>query len=289
MVGSCVRACHPSECAEALALLDEEFIFSRGRTLSFGVRFAAALGQPDARMLLMRTDGRIDAALLVRPFGWITPERDWRAAMVGLVWTRPECRGRGQGSELLREAESLMRASGIEFAVLWTTRPGFYARCGWIAADCGALGHWTGGDAPAPSPAAAGELWPAIHTLRESLGGERVARDLNAYAALLPPATEHDANFEHGAYALIGRAGATGYVYEIGGRAEGLPAIWSALRRRYRELYLNLRGSSAAQAWLSTQPGIDWQEQKLAMWLPLSAQADAAQFGRWYLPFLDRI
>lgn len=289
MVGTVTSASHPSACAGALALLDEEFIFSRGRALSFSVRFAAALAQPDSRMLLVRSGERIGAALLLRPFDWITPERRWRAAMVGLVWTRRDLRGRGIGLALLREAEALMRESGIEFAVLWSTRSAFYARAGWLAADCGMLGHWTGGDAGAAASAPARELWPAIHALRESLGGERVARDLSAYGALLPPATERDAFVEHGAYALIGRRDATGYVFEIGGAAQGLPAIWAAMSGRYREIFINVRRDGSAHAWLSSLPAIAWQEQQLAMWLPLSAGFDAAQFGRWYLPFLDRI
>ncbi|NUP97924.1 MAG: pseudouridine-5'-phosphate glycosidase [Planctomycetaceae bacterium] len=53
----------------------------------------------------------------MRPFEWISRERRWRAAMIGLVWTRPEVRSRGLGSALLREAARLMRSSEVDAAI----------------------------------------------------------------------------------------------------------------------------------------------------------------------------
>lgn len=287
MVTSEIFAC--PACDEALALLDQEFISSRGRALSLSVRFESILSQPDARLLATRNKGKPESMLLLRPFEWITPSRNYRAAMIGLVWTHPEARGRGHASALLAEAAQSMRRDDVDFAVLWTTRAGFYARAGWIPADCGVLGHWRGGKSATMAPSEARAWWPAIHSLREAKGGERVRRTLANYAMLPPPAIEHDAVLDGGAYALIGRLGATGYIYEIGGRSEGLPALWHSLHRRYGELFINVRRGSEHHQWLSALPGVTWQDQNLAMWLALSGQADAGHFPGWYIPFLDRI
>ncbi|MBI2315609.1 MAG: GNAT family N-acetyltransferase [Betaproteobacteria bacterium] len=289
MVAAEITAFPASGCEEALALLDQEFIFSRGRTISLSIRFAGAVSQPDARFLAARCDGRIESLLLLRPFRWITPALVYRAVMIGLVWTRPEVRGRGHAGALLAHAAQMLRAGSFDFAVLWTTRPEFYARAGWIAADCGVLGHRRGRAGATATHDDARALWPAIHSLREAEGGERVARTPASYATLLAPATEHDAAIEGGAYALVGRAGATGYVYEIGGQIGGLPALWRSLCGRYGELFLNVRRSSPAHERLAAQPATAWQDQHLAMWLPLSARARAVHFHDWYIPFVDHI
>jgi GNAT superfamily N-acetyltransferase len=283
-----VTALPASACGQALALLDQEFISSRGRTLSLSIRFASVLSQPDARLLATRNKG-LESILLLRPFDWITPSRNYRAAMIGLVWTHPELRGRGHGSALLAEAAQCMRRDHIDFAVLWTTRTAFYARAGWIPADCGVLGHWQSATGSGGAPSEARALWPYIHSLRETHGGERVRRTLANYTMLPPPAIEHDAAVEAGTYALIGRSGATGYVYEIGGGSEGLPALWRGLLPRYGELFINVRGGTEQHRWLSAQPGITWQDQKLAMWLALSGEVGAGHFRGWYVPFQDRI
>lgn len=278
-----------SDCGQALALLDEEFIFSRGRTIPLSVRFASALSEPASRFLVAQQHHRVESLLFLRPFQWITPGLSYRAAMIGLVWTRPEARGRGYGGALLAEAAKTMAREGIDFAVLWATRPEFYLRAGWIPADCGVLGRSRGTGSGAAAVGDASTLWPAIHSLRESTGGERVVRQLSSYTALLPPATRHEALLEHDAYALIGRNASTAYVQEIGGAPSGLPFLWHVLQSRYGEVFINLRRGSPAHLWLGRQPSIAWQNQSLAMWLPLSARADPAQFGTWYIPFLDRV
>lgn len=289
MVATEVIACPTSDGDEALALLDQEFIFSRGRTLSLSLRFASVLSQPDARFLATRNNGNLESILLLRPFDWITPSGNCRAAMIGLVWTHPEARGHGHGGALLAEAARAMRRDNIDFAVLWTRRAEFYRRAGWIPADCGVLGHCRGEGSTTRAPSEARALWPAIHSLREAHGGQRVRRTLANYTMLSPPATEHDAALEGGAYALIGRLGTTAYLYEIGGQPNGLPVLWHGLRQRYRELFINVRRGTEHQQWLSAQPEITWQDQNLAMWLALSGNADAKHFSSWYVPFLDRI
>lgn len=289
MVALRILECPASDCDEALTLLDEEFIFSRGRTVSLSVRFASALSAPDARFLIARQQDRVESILFLRPFQWITPALTYRAAMIGLVWTHPEARGRGLGSAMLAEAGICMRREDIDFAVLWARRENFYRRAGWISADCGTLGRTRLAGTGTIVSGEASALWPGIHALRESAKEERVARQLTNYRALLPPATHHDAVLEGNAYALIGRAGTIAYVHEIGGDLGGMPALWHAMQSRYGEAFINVRRGSPAHLWFGAQPSITWQDQNLAMWLPLSARVDPVQFRDWYIPFLDRI
>lgn len=287
MVAVCV--CGAAERAEAIALLDEEFIILRGRSVSLGARFPAAFSEPGAKLLAAREGGRIVAALLVRPFAWLAAQGTLRGAMIGMVCVRREHRGKGLGSALMSEAAQVLRTQA-DFAVLWTTQPEFYRRLGWLQADCGIVGRMRGEGGSAPmAPAQVDALLARIHAAREAQGGERVERSLAGYRTLLPPAVIREALIEAGSYAVIGRTGDTGYVYEVGGDVAGFAALYDALQRRYGEITLNLMRGSSAHLWFAARPGVAWNEQSLAMWLPVSGAVDMARLARCYVPFLDRI
>jgi hypothetical protein len=49
-----------------------------------------------------------------------------------------------------------------------------------------------------------------------------------------------------------------------------------------------VRGS-ATQAWLAEHTNLIWEDKRLAMWLPLTKQAEKAELTNWYIPFFDRI
>ena len=284
-----VRVCGAAERAEVIALLDEEFIVSRGRSVSLGARFSAVFNEPDAKLLAAREGERIVAALLVRPFAWLAAQGTFRGAMIGMVCARREHRGKGLGSALMNEASRLLRAQ-TDFAVLWTTQPEFYRRLGWLQADCGIMGRMRGEGGSVPmAPAQVDALLARIHRAREAQGGERLERSLAGYRTLPPPAVIREALLEAGSYAVIGRDGDTAYVYEVGGDVAGLAALHDALRERYRDITLNLMRGGAAHLWFAARPDISWTEQSLAMWLPISGAVDMARLARCYIPFLDRI
>ena len=281
--------CGASGRDRAVALLDEEFIASRGRSVSLATRFAAAFGEPEARLIVAREDARIVAATLLRPFNWLTEQATRRGAMIGMVWVQRERRRGGLGSALMSEAARLLRKHA-EFGVLWTAQPAFYLGLGWMAADCGVLGRMHGdGDS---APMTAGEfdaLVPQIHAAREAQADERIERSIACYRSLPPPAASSEALFEAGAYAVVGRLEGTAYVNEIGGEVAGYPQLEQALRRGYRDIVLNLKRGSAAHLWFESRPGIAWSAQSLAMWLPGSRALDPDGPAHWYIPFLDRI
>lgn len=287
-----IASCTGGDFDALLTLLDQEFIFGRGRRLSLKQRFPATLRpQHPENILLARMEDAVVSALAVKPFTWITPERRWHAAMIGLVYTRPDWRGRGTASALMRAAQAKLEQEGFDFAVLWTRQPGFYARLGWIGADCGMLGSvqaaTPGVTPPQAAPDAADIAW--IETLRPDYAPERAERSDMNYAAVMPPAERLELLRGDSAYAIVGCGDGHGYLYDMLGGAGELPALWATLAARYRTLWLNLQRGSAAERFLSARSGINWQPQQLAMWLPLAAAARGARFADWYVPFLDRI
>ena len=137
-----IRAATPADLAQLLPLLDEEFVFAKGRRLSLAQRFPTRFAaERRAQQLLLAVDGQqIAAALAIRRFDWRDGEEIFSGAMIGAVYTRPPYRGQGLASRLLQEAAQRLRQEGVDFAVLWTDQPAFYARLGWQSADCGLLG-----------------------------------------------------------------------------------------------------------------------------------------------------
>lgn len=285
-----IRLCTPAELPALVGLLDEEFIFSKRRSLSLARRFPAALHAQNCPNILVACRGDLVAAsIVIKRFGWITPERNWRGAMIGLVYTRPAERGQGLASQLLRAAEEKLRADGTDFAVLWTAQPGFYRRLGWVSADCGVFGTYAsaGGAAAGCTVADAG----AIEDLRLRGRGGYMARDSASYATLPPPVERLELLASPGgeSYAIYGVQADCAYVYEFGGAPSGYAALWQDICVAPRTVYVNERRGSASQQWLAATAGIAWRDQALAMWLTLVNPDSERYYARWYIHYLDRI
>ena len=287
-----MEPCGREEYDAALALLDQEFIFGRGRRLSLQRRFPAVFDRLHPQnIFLSHAHGAIVSALVIKPLVWITPDRTWRAAMIGMVCTRPDSRGMGSASALLQAAQARLAGEGFDFAVLWAAQPGFYARLGWLGADCGSLGtlKMTAHDTSETLPPPDAQAITFVESLRRRCAPERAERSDASYATLLPHAGQLELLRGDSAYAIVGRQGDHGYLYEMTGAAGEYATLWARLATRYRSLYLNVQHGSAAECFLSGHQGIEWRPQQLAMWLPLAAAARDAPFSRWYIPFLDRI
>jgi len=287
-----IATCSSEEFDALLPLLDQEFVFGKGRQLSLRQRFPATLGkQHRQNILLARVGGTIASALATKPFTWVTPQRRWRAAMIGMVYTRPELRGGGTASALMQATQAKLALEGFDFAVLWTAQSDFYARLGWLGIDCGMLGNLRTTSSYATQsampPGAADIAW--IEALRPQYAPERAERTEETYATLLPHAERLELLRGDAAYAIVGSDAGRGYLYEMLGETAELPALLARLAARYRTLYLNLQRGTPAQRFLSAQGGITWQPQHLAMWLPLGAATRGMRFADWYVPFLDRI
>ena len=235
-------------------------------------------------IFVARDAGRAVAAIAVKPFAWIAGGREFAAAMIGMVWTDPAWRGQGIATRLLQFVDDALRPVA-EFAVLWTARPDFYARSGWLAGDCASFGEiaGTGSAQSRGSPAdfaLARPLWQSL--------AQRVARD-PAWEPPLPlAALSLEMYAAQGAYALAGRQGDALYCYEILGEPARFDAIFRVMRAGCRTLYFNERTGSPAYQWLARE-GVSWQDKPLAMWLPLRASFAPAATHDWYIPWLDRI
>ncbi len=285
-----IRSCTPAELPELIALLDAEFISSRGRSLSLARRLPGALEAANCpNILLACADDAILASITVKRFDWVTPERTWRGAMIGLVYTRPQARGQGHASRLLRQAAEDLRADGTAFAVLFTAQPEFYRRLGWANADCGLFGTCASAGGAAAG-CRSGDA-ATIERLRRADAKPYMPRTGASYDALPLPADRlvRRASPAGDAYAIYGLHGDSAYVYEFGGAPSGFPALWQDVCSAARSVHVNARGESAGHQWLAAHAELAWREQALAMWLPLAEPACARHFGDWYVPYLDRI
>ena len=285
-----IRVCTPAELPALVALLDEEFIHSRGRNISLAQRFPDVLSSGNCRNILIASrNNAIAAALACKRFDWITPARVFKGAMLGLVYTHPNVRRLGLASHLLQTAAKTLTAEGMDFAVLFSVQSGFYLRLGWTPADRGCLGRYasTGGAAIATLCVDAS----AIEALRSHQPEGYAARSIDAYRNLPLPAEriELRACPDGSAYAIYGLRDDSAYVYEIGGSIAGYDLLWQGICAAARDIYINECEDSPSMRWLEQQAGISWHKQMQAMWLPLAARRGECDFSHWYIPYLDRI
>ncbi|HXA48170.1 MAG TPA: hypothetical protein VNW52_11115, partial [Burkholderiaceae bacterium] len=94
---------------------------------------------------------------------------------------------------------------------------------------------------------------------------------------------------ESSSYALLGQVDAAGILYEMVGSEEGFADLWEMMRRRHKKIVINDGTHSDSYRWLSKNTDIVWEDKKLAMWLPLSADLNMAAISQWYIPYFDRI
>ncbi|MFH1602794.1 MAG: GNAT family N-acetyltransferase [Pseudomonadota bacterium] len=285
-----IRPCEPVELPALVGLLDEEFIFSKGRSVSLARRFPAVLHARNCpNILVARRGDAVAAAIVIKRFDWITPERSRRGAMIGMVYTRPAERGKGLAAQLLRTAEQSLCADGTAFAVLWSAQPDFYRRLGWTSSDCGVFGTFVspGGNTAGCCPAEAS----AVDALRLRGPDPYTPRSRASYQTLPPPVEQLHILASPGgvAYVIFGVLADRAYVYEFCGEPSGYAALWQDICAVAHTIYINERRGSAAHQWLSLQNGVSWRDHALAMWLPLAEHSCARHFSDWYVPFLDRI
>ena len=283
--------CTVAEWPALLAALDETFVTERGRSGSLAIRFPAALGQPHlADLRVVRNGAAIVSCCATRRFDWHTPAQSWRGAMIGMVWTRPDARGRGHAAQVLDFTLQALDADGVDFAVLWSSLPHFYARLGWQRHDRGVLGVSAGTAATAPRLDAAFDP-TMLEPLRATHEPLRVLRTADAWQARPLPAahTRLLADETGAAYALLGEQDDTRYVYEVVGEPGCFPALWARISAGAGRVYVNDSLGSPFHRWLVTHTATQFNAQSLAHWWPLSHRGRAAHWRGWHIPWFDRI
>ncbi len=300
------RTATAQDMAPLWALLDREFIVSRGRAMSLRQRYPATYDLANAHHFhLARTaDGALAAGLATRRFSWRDGGSTFVGAMLGAVCTEAGFRRQGIGSALLRWSLAQLQSEGVEFAVLWSARQDFYRHLGWLAVDGGVVGRATGRAmehvAVALAAALAVERIPApacdteiIEAIRSQYLDVRVLRQAHDYAQQPIPVDDVELllwrHARSAAYALVGSTAAQTIVYEMVGAETGFPALWQVAQARPASILVNDCRGSASFAWLSRHADIAWEDKQLAMWQPLAAGLGAADFARWPIPYFDRI
>jgi predicted N-acetyltransferase YhbS len=295
------RAATPVDLQRIVPQLDQQFVFGKRRQISLAQRFPAVYGPTNAgNIFVTEEDSEILSALACKRFELFDEGRIWCVAMVGAVYTHPARRGEGLASRLLQRTSEALRESGTDFAVLWTDRPAFYRRLGWMSADCGMLGETEirysrvepGGEV-ARMPARLGDI-PRIESIRQHWHACLTPRRAGDYCQLPMPADAVNLlvwgeGSRDATYALVGGTGELGILYEMIGHPDGFPVLWPEIFRSYRRLLANDAKGSASHRWLCQNTDLIWGAKPLAMWLPLSVKADVALAAHWHIPYFDRI
>jgi predicted N-acetyltransferase YhbS len=280
-----------------IALMDEVFLTSKGRTGSVAARFPNVFGQgANTRFIVARDREAVAGALAIRKFKWIVGAETFSGAMIGFVCTAQMARGRGIGSRLMARAAEEMRAQHADFGVLWTAAHGFYSRLGWTLSDAATFGPLAGRSPAEPESAAIfnhGLEFSKIEQARTEYEPMRVARATMDYSVTpLPAATVEcwSPTKEIGdAYALIGRHGSSAYIYEVVGEVGHFAQMSRSLGAIAQTVYLNSHPRSPFGNWALSELGYAGNRQNQAMWLPISSTLTHARFDEWYVPFFDRI
>lgn len=294
-----VRPCLPENLEQLITLLDEEFVFSKGRMISLRQRFPTVFCRNNLHNIIICTDSdEIVSALAMRQFDWREGSEIFRGAMIGMVYTHPARRGEGLASRLMATAVLRLREDNVDFGVLWTGQSSFYTRLGWVATDCSVLGELKP-DELTPEPSGKVTRLPAeaitqrLEEIRHNCLSATSLRHSDDYRQLPIPAESVNVLWceDRGkaAYALSGSCGETGFLYELVGDVACFPSLWKEICCCYQRIFINDQADSLSCRWLTDHTVISWKNKNLAMWLPLSERLNMLRLGQWHIPYFDRI
>lgn len=280
--------CRADELETVLKHINQEFIYSRGRTIEVQHRFPDILNKRE-NILVRRVNGEVIAALALKRFIWETPKEEYSAAMIGLVWTIPSMRTKGHAKAILDSARLQLQQEQRDFAVLWTTQPQVYSGQGWVEADCGRYGVLSGHAGNySDNPINQGSI-DRIQEIRNAFAPMRVYRNIAVGFPLPLPATHLRLLIESDAYAIIGLAQDDAYVFDILGAPHSLQHLWNRISGSGIHIHMNVPDDSPANHWVNQVLHTDLPFKPLAMWLPLSKCARNLNYASIYIPILDRL
>lgn len=221
---------------------------------------------------------------------------------VANVGTLPEHRGRGHSTAVLRALIDRMDAAGMDFSLLGTGIPGFYARLGYAVLPCPYLSGAPVADAPGAAAVrpATGDDLPRIHAWHAATNAGRpiaAARDHDAWTRWLnlrPETIPDGLLVGEGGYLWVGFDPDERHAHlrEIGGEPDAIPGLLAAATRRAHaqgavrhdwDVPLDPPVRAAAAALLTDlreerHGGLMWRAQRTA----LPDFADAARAPIWW-------
>lgn len=273
------------------ALVDDVFVRSRGLTRSLATRYPDIFEKERAANVFVALQGHhVVSAIATRPIAWRSSGSEGWVAALGLLATDPAYRGRGVGTAVLEAVVESVAADDASAAVLWATRPRLYQRLGWQKADPGVVGTGAGGGAQRDAPVAEmldAEVATSLAAIRVRHATEVFARAPGTWRVVPAPADAVYAYRSAEAYALLGRRGDRGYLYELVGHEHAFPVLWAAIRRDVSTVVVNDAPGTPSHRWLSQRRAVEWEPKPLAMWLGLDDSGSAVAGS--YVPYFDRI
>jgi predicted N-acetyltransferase YhbS len=296
---------HRHEFEAIVALVDDELVHKRGRCLSLAKRLPSTLAPGNMENLyVLRQGGEVVGCVAVKRRRWLGPGDvlggSLSLGMIGALCARPGICEQGLTQGLLRQVTAELRALRVDAAVLWTRTAGFYEQLGWQPHDLGLFGALRetldlqagGWEVQRLEPGAAEPSGMA--ELRARWAIHRMARTQSDWQTVPAPAEGVDALIAlwhgvPGAYALVGRSADAAYVYEAPGDPAAFADLWLAIRRSYRQVFVNECVGSPTVAFLDQVGAVDWVPQQLAMWLPLGAGIGMDAIRAVHVPYFDRI
>ena len=257
----------PEEVQGVIDLLDHEFVISRGRTISLRERYPNLFWADNIQII--KHNRVVVSIIITKPFSMGGEQ----GTMIGMVYTRPEYRSNGFASYLLRQ----VHGPSVLFAKQWD----IYWHLGWNTHDTGIFGEVNGNVSGIPNQPLTDEFIQWIDGINKIWKPQRLER--RDYRVIPLPCTQVDAyawvaDINRVGYAIVGRYGTSGYVYEMVGHPDTFAALWKQLP--YSKLYVNDEKNSLSAKWLTEHTNIQWKDQELAMWKDMEPR---------YIPYLDRI
>ena len=304
MLGEKIEMVNPiskQELTDLIRLLNKALIHSRQRTLSFESRFSGVYDTDNLdKLFVAKADSRIISSVAVKHRQLIYNGTTLDLAMLGGVFTKPNYRGQGLASSILRYVETSLRQTEFDATVLWTTIPSFYERVGWNLWDIGLYGPLQkrkllkASQTTVKCVSITTEAIKRLEEIRAKYLPCRVIRQPIDYQTIPFPAEKIECfkvvvDDEWKAYAISGRSNDIGYVYEIIGDPAVFIDLLSAIGGAYQKIYVNDYIGSPSAQWMDAHKLACLAPKNLAMWQILTSSLTMENMKPIYISFMDRI
>lgn len=274
-----VETCTSDQLDRVVELLDEEFILSKNRNLSFEKRFPSVYCKDNLDNIFVDCENdQIISIVSVKKFDLIHQETSVSCAMLGGVYTRAGYRGQGRMSKMLAYVDDRLMTDGVQIGVLYSRLHRFYEKSGWILADSGRLGRLLKTEWKFEETACdlrnvelVGENVVELEKFRRSMIEICVERSSWDYESIPIPSAEtrclcafRDDQIE--AYIVAGVGDECVYIFELIGNEEFFPSLLAGVRQGKTPFFINDHFGTRTYAWLSDKNIVEWKENQIAMW-----------------------
>jgi len=298
-----IKNCNDKYIQQVIKLVDNEFIFSRNRSISLKERYKGVFNEDNYKNIFLYIYNECVVSIVVtKSFEFIINRKKLKGSMIGEVFTKPDYRGKGLSTELLNFIDEELKDRQIDFAVLWTGIHNFYKRLNWIGFDTGVLGKLV----KRKQLKIKKKIYLNNITIkntdnyilidkfrREHLTNYIVRKNLeNTYQSLPIPAEKLKINIVKDkkerllGYIVHGEKGKDCFVYEILGDILSIKKLIDNLF--FEKVFLNLNKSDNEFQFINELYDICWNNQNQAMW-KIYSDISEDELNNIYIPYLDRI